>query len=102
MRTEVSTKTISEVEKPTGVFLISCFSDMNADGTTTPSIFKAQVLSSPKIIDNINGKEGELMLSYEGDTLSEVNEKGELVIETPNYDANKYSKVNENLIYTTD
>ena len=102
MRTEVSTKTISETEKESGVFLISCFSDMNADGTTTPSIFKAQVLSVPKIIDNTNGKEGELMLSFEGNDAGELNDDGELVIEPNDDDANKYSKVDENLIYTTD
>ena len=58
MRTEVSVKTRTEVDK-NGDFLVSCFSDMNEDGTTTPVLFKSEVLSAPKIIDNTKGKEGE-------------------------------------------
>ena len=60
MRTEVSVKTRTEVDK-NGDFLVSCFSDMNEDGTTTPVLFKSEVLSAPKIIDNTKGKEGELI-----------------------------------------
>lgn len=98
MRTEVSVKTRTEVDK-NGDFLVSCFSDMNEDGTTTPVLFKSEVLSAPKIIDNTNGKEGELMLSYVGDKVGEIDDNGNLILDVENDDVNKYNKQNENLTY---
>lgn len=98
MKTEIEVKTITEVEK-NGIFLMTSVPDGNSDGSTTPHIFKSRVLDEPKIIDNINGKEGELMLSYVGETVGEVNKEGELVIELENDDVNKYEKVEENLMY---
>lgn len=99
MRIEVSTKTITEVEKNNGTFLITCFADMNDDGTTTPDLFKSQVLNKPMEIDNIAGKEGELMLSFVGNKVGKLNSDGELILELENDDANKYNKENENLTY---
>jgi hypothetical protein len=98
MRTEVSVKTRTEVDK-NGDFLVSCFSDMNEDGTTTPVLFKSEVLSAPKIIDNTKGKEGELMLSYVGDKVGEIDGNGNLILDVENDDVNKYNKQNENLTY---
>ena len=98
MRTEVSVKTRTEVDK-NGDFLVSCFSDMNEDGTTTPVLFKSEVLSAPKIIDNTKGKEGELMLSYVGDKVGEIDGNGNLILNVENDDVNKYNKQNENLTY---
>ena len=98
MRTEVSVKTRTEVDK-NGDFLVSCFSDMNEDGTTTPVLFKSEVLSAPKIIDNVNGKEGELMLSYVGYKVGEIDSNGDLILDVENDDVNKYNKQNENLTY---
>ena len=98
MRTEVSVKTRTEVDK-NGDFLVSCFSDMNEDGTTTPVLFKSEVLSAPKIIDNTKGKEGELMLSYIGDKVGEIDGNGNLILDVENDDVNKYNKQNENLTY---
>ncbi len=72
---------------------------MNEDGTTTPAIYKSQVLEKPMVIDNTSGKEGELMLSHSGDTVGSINTDGELVIEPQGDDANKYEKEQENLIY---
>ena len=54
------------------LFLINCFADMNADGSTTPDLFKSQVLDKPMEIDNVDGKEGELMLSYVGNKVGEL------------------------------
>lgn len=99
MRTEVSVKTIAEVDNSSGNFLINCFADMNEDGTTTPSIYKSDVIQTPKTVDNILGKEGELLISYSGDTVGEINSNGELVLEPDGDDANKYNKQDENLIY---
>ena len=98
MRTEVSVKTRTEVDK-NGDFLVSCFSDMNEDGTTTPVLFKSEVLSPPKIIDNTKGKEGGLMLSYVGDKVGEIDDNGNLILDVENDDVNKYNKQNENLTY---
>ncbi len=99
MGTQVNVKTLSEVEPSSGLFFIHCFSDMNEDGTTTPAIYKSQVLEKPMVIDNTSGKEGELMLSQSGDTVGSINTDGELVIEPQGDDANKYEKEQENLIY---
>lgn len=99
MDTQVSVKTITEVEKSSGLFTICCFSDMNEDGTFTPSIYKSQVLEKQMIIDNTSGKEGDLMLSHSGDTVGDINNLGELVIEPENDYADKYEKENENLTY---
>ena len=99
MRTQVSVKTITEVEQSSGLFIIDCFSDMNDNGSTTPSIYKSQVLDKPMIIDNTSGKEGELMLSHSGETVGSINNDGELVIEPESDDANKYVKEQENLTY---
>lgn len=98
MRTEVNVKTRTEVDK-NGDFLVSCFSDMNEDGTTTPVLFKSEVLSAPKIIDNTKGKEGELMLSYVGYKVGEIDGHGNLILDVENDDVNKYNKQNENLTY---
>lgn len=99
MHTEVSVKTVTEVEKQSGTFLITCFSDMNEDGSTTPVLFKSKVLDKPMEVDNISGQEGELMLSYTGDKVGEINSGGELILDVENDDVDKYNKENENLTY---
>lgn len=99
MRTQVSVKTITEVEQSSGLFFINCFSDMNDDGSTTPSIYKSQVLEKPMIVDNTSGKEGELLLSHSGETVGSINSDGELIIEPERDDANRYVKEQENLTY---
>lgn len=99
MRTEVSVITTAEVDNQSGNFLISCFANMNEDGTTTPSIYKSDVAETPKTVDNVLGKEGELLISYSGDTVGEINSNGELVLEPDGDEANKYSKQDENLMY---
>lgn len=96
---EVSIKTVAEVDNNTGNFLITCFSDKNEDGTTVPSIFKSHLPNSHMTIDNVEVKEGELALSYEGDGVGEL-VNGELVITPYEDDANKYSIQDQNLIYT--
>lgn len=72
---------------------------MNDDGSTTPSIYKSQVLEKPMIVDNTSGKEGELLLSHSVKTVGGINKAGELVIEVQGDDANKYEKEQENLTY---
>lgn len=96
---QLSVKVITEVSKNSGNFTIHCFSDMLEDGTTRPSVFKAQLPTEPKIIDNVDVKEGELALTYKGETVGELNVNGELIIHPDNDDANKYSVQNQDLIY---
>jgi hypothetical protein len=100
METKVSVKTISEI-KSDGTFSIKSVSDMNLDGTTTPNIFKSQVLTESKIIDNEKGKEGELLLSYVTDKVGSIDENGNLIIEVDETtdDVNRYVKTKENLEY---
>ena len=99
MRTEVSTRTIAEVEDNTGDFIITCFADMNEDGSTTPTIYKSRVINTPMTIDNTSGKEGELLLSYEGNSVGEIDEDGNLIIAPDGDDANKYNKEQNDLTY---
>lgn len=98
--TEVTVQTITEVTDSTGEFVITCSASLNEDGTEFPSIFKSQVLETEKTVDNTSGLEGELMLSYSEDTVGEINDDGELEIELEEDDVEKYSKEDENLIYT--
>lgn len=98
METIVSVKTRTEVDK-NGVFLISSFTDMNVDGTITPVIFESEVLSSFNIIDNVQGKEGELILSYIGSSVGEIDQNGNLELEVDNDDVDLYNQQNGDLTY---
>ena len=100
--THVHIKTITEVRKSTGTFSIHTFSDRNSDGSTTPSIFKSQILKEAKTIDNVEGKEGELMISSDSEYVGKL-ENGELILDVSNDDTQRYSrggKDNAYLIYT--
>lgn len=98
MITNCSTKTVTEVDQD--VIIISCFADMNENGSTTPKLFKADLLSDSKQINEVDGKEGELLLTYEGSSVGHVNSDGELILELEGDDVDKYS-INERgeLIY---
>lgn len=105
METAVSVKTTTTVTKSSGAVNIHCFSDMNVDGSTHPSIFKSQVLSEVKIIDNTYGKEGELMISYDKNSNAIINPLGALVISPDGDNVNYYergSDDNIDLIYSED
>lgn len=99
MTTEASVKTAAEVDVKTNTFVINCFADMNEDGTKVPSIYKSDVLGTTKIVNNVSGKEGELMLTYSGDGVGEINDDGSLTLTPDDDDANRYNKSNENLTY---
>ena len=89
--TQVHVKTVTEVTKSTGMFSIRSFSDRNSDGSTTPFIFKSQVLSEAKIIDNVYGKEGELMISSYSEQIGKL-ENGELTLDVSNDDVQRYNR----------
>ena len=101
--TDVHVKVITEVKPKAETFSIHCFSDMKASGETTPTLFKSQILQEPTIVDNVEGKEGELILSFDrGKAVGELKE-GTLTISPEEDDAQKYSRGgidNADLIYT--
>lgn len=101
--TEVHVKTRTEVLPEKNTFSIHCFSDMEQDGSTTPSIFQADLLQEPKIVDNVEGKEGELLLSHDDERAGEIDSDGNLIIDTENDNPELYSlggTNNSDLIYT--
>lgn len=87
--TVVSVKTLTETKGATAT--IVCFSDMNEDSSTTPSIVKAEVLKEVKEVNAVPGKEGELIISGDENVFGNLNSKGELTLELENDDVNKYS-----------
>ena len=99
METEVSVKVIAEVKRDKNSFKITCFSDMNSDGSTNPSIFKSQIPQERLTVDNVNVKEGELSLSYKGGNGGTLNEGIFTIEPAQEDDPNKYSVDNENLVY---
>ena len=98
MKTEVSIKTRTTVDKA-GNFSITSFSDKNEDGSTTPELFKSEILNDSKTIDNVKGKEGELLLSHDSEFVGDINSNGDLVLNIENDNLDKYNKQDENLIY---
>ena len=73
---ETHIKTVTEVSKNSGDFTIRCFSDKKIDGTTTPSVFKAQILQELMEIDNVSGQEGELIIDPDNDDVNKYNRGG--------------------------
>lgn len=103
--TEVHVKTRTEVLPEKNTFSIHCFSDMDQDGSTAPSIFKADLLQEPKIVDNVEGKEGELLLSHDDYNSGEIDSEGNLIIDTKKDDLESYyyhlgGTDNSDLLYT--
>lgn len=100
MKKNVSVKTITEKEHSSGDFSVLCFADKNIDGSTTPDIYKAQVLDGVKVIDNTLVKEGELAISMTEGSNAHINESGELILSVSGSDdVERYNKEDENLIY---
>lgn len=101
--TDVHVKVITEVKTKAGTFSIHCFSDRNIDDSTTPTLFKSQILQEPTIVDNIEGKEGELIMSFgEGKSVGELTD-GVLTIDPVGDTPSKYSRGgadDTDLIYT--
>jgi hypothetical protein len=73
---------------------------MNEDETTFPELFQADLLEKSRQINNVNGKEGELLLSYTGSEVGEVDAAGELIIQLDKDNVDNYYVNNEgDLIY---
>lgn len=107
MQNSINVRTITEIITSTNPnsFVITSYADLaEGEGNDTgykPSIYKADLLTEPKIVDGVEGQEGELFLSHTVDSGGgEINENGELVIQPSDVDdVNKYEKSDENLIY---
>lgn len=98
MITNCSTRTVTEVDRDS--ILISCVADMNEDETTFPELFQADLLEKSRQINNVNGKEGELLLSYTGSEVGEVDAAGELIIQLDKDNVDNYYVNNKgDLIY---
>jgi hypothetical protein len=100
MENSCSTKTITEVIKDDAKII--CSSDRNDDGTNTPNLYHAEILSETKQINGVLGKEGELILVSENDSgeVGDVDNDGNLHIQLNEDDPQKYSKDDSgNLIY---
>lgn len=107
MQNSINVRTITEVMTSANpnTFVITSYADL-VDGEANdtgyiPSIYKADLLTETKIVDGIEGQEGELILSHTVDSEGgEVNEDGEFTIQPSDVDdVDKYEKSEENLIY---
>jgi hypothetical protein len=100
MVTEVSVKTYTEVTQASGQITVTCFSDLNANNNTNPSIYKTSVLQEDMEIDGIRGIEGELIVSNDAEKSSvELNPHGDLIISVEGDLESNYTLNNENLEY---
>jgi hypothetical protein len=108
---DISVKTETKINTQSRAVAIYSFADLNDDLTTVPSIFKANILKREddntmvNIINDVSGIEGELLISYEGDTVGEINKlTGELTIEPYNDTADNYLREDDedltDLIYS--
>ena len=85
-------KVVSEITVSTGALVINCvFDDSN-----TPTFYKSRVLSEDKIIDNVQGKIGELLITHTDDGEPILNENGELILSSDVDNLMRYAQVEEN------
>lgn len=85
-------KVVSEITVSTGALVINCvFDDSN-----TPTFYKSRVLSEDKIIDNVQGKIGELLITHTDDGEPMLNENGELILSSDVDNLMRYAQVEEN------
>ena len=89
----VSVKTLTETSG--SKVTITCFSDMDENGSTTPSLVKAEVLKEVKEVNAVPGKEGELIISGDEENFGELNDKGELILDLENDNIDNYSLNNK-------
>jgi hypothetical protein len=101
MEQEASVKTITQVNSATEALSINCFSDENSDGTTTPVLYQSQILANKAQVDDVDGEEGDLVLSQTDDVDDTVEDDGSLQLEIDDGadDVTKYSVDNQNLEY---
>lgn len=100
---EVSVKTVTKVYKNDGTFHIAGIPDLTVNGTKVPFIYDAELVSRQNgvIVDNVEGKEGELLITYEeGVSDATLNENGELIIDVQEPDTtSRYSRGGQDDVY---
>lgn len=85
-------KVVSEITVSTGALVINCV----FDDSDTPTFYKSRVLSEDKIIDNVQGKIGELLITHTDDGEPMLNENGELILSSNVDNLMRYAQVEEN------
>lgn len=85
-------KVVSEITVSTGALVINCV----FDDSDTPTFYKSRVLSEDKIIDNVQGKIGELLITHTDDGEPMLNENGELILSSYVDNLMRYAQVEEN------
>ena len=85
-------KVVSEITVSTGALVINCV----FDDSDTPTFYKSRVLSEDKIIDNVQGKIGELLITHTDDGEPMLNERGELILSSDVDNLMRYAQVEEN------
>lgn len=85
-------KVVSEITVSTGALVINCV----FDDSDTPTFYKSRVLSEDKIIDNVQGKIGELLITHTDDGEPMLNENGELILSSDVDNLMRYAQVEEN------
>lgn len=62
--------------------VIICRPNLRDDGKNYPDLYKVDLLTETKIVNNVSGKEGELLAFLkESESEIHVNENGELIID---------------------
>lgn len=93
-----TTKTMTEVVG--SKVKVHCFSDMNPDGSRTPTLYYAEILQEPKEINGVRGIEGELILVHQDSgSIGCLNNRGELIITLKDDNPHRYKLDLENLVY---
>lgn len=99
---ECGVKTVTEVVDDK-VTISAVHSEKGVDDK--PTIFRTDLLTEPKSINKVSGKEGELLLTHidSSENVGEINENGELIISTTDdNNDNYYLSDNGELIYNSE
>ncbi len=71
--------------------VITCKPNLRDDGKNYPDLYKVDLLTEPKIINSVSGKEGELLAFLkESESEIHINERGELITDLKESDSNYY------------
>lgn len=89
MTIQVPTRTTTEVVNDK--ISITCVPSLNDEGNDRPSIYSSKILEDRTSVDNVEGVEGELIISSTEEDSARINSDGELIISLNNDDVNKYS-----------
>ena len=91
MITECKTKTVTEIVD--NKVTISCLVSENQNGVDTPTLFRADMLNKPSVINRISGQEGELLITHvdSDENVASLNKDGEMILTLQDDEVDKYS-----------